>query len=246
MATFTLLNVPIVPHIPLWTAVGRDGKICYSSDAVNWSEYQAPIGTSTDYWDIAFGQKSGADWWVISRDNATELLVSLDPTAGAGSWTTLDIAGSHATYATEYGANGTWISAAKSTQIHRSTDGGTTWAQITPGVVNAGTQRCIATNGTGTWVIGCSSKTIKSSDDGLTWSESFTNGGAANKVEYYNGLWAITGDGSQSWYTSTISNDNIADTWTTLNLGSRWGLCHVSETTWIIGDKTAGGAYISS
>lgn len=141
-------------HTPLWAAVGRNGQVLYSSDAINWTEYQSPIGESSDYWDISFGKNnSGGDRWFIATNTDPELRYTADPT-DSSSWSSIDFAGTTDKARTvEYGANGTWI-AATGDDVFRSTDGGDSWTKITDVESGAGLNLCLATDGTGTWLMG--------------------------------------------------------------------------------------------
>jgi hypothetical protein len=223
-------------HSPLWVCTGRNGYIMYSSDAINWSEYRSPPSTSSDYWDISFGKDSNNNQlWFIPTNGGTELRYSSDPTAGDNSWSITNLPGSHPTRAIDYGANGTWI-AATGNDVHRSTDGGTTWTKITSGTSGAGLMLCIATDGAGTWVIGGSTNAIKSYDDGLNWYNTFT-GKRANGIEYNNGVWFFASHTTTSYRATSIAQSNTTDTWSAVTGISKklWAICHITGNTWMTG-----------
>lgn len=226
-------------HSALWVAIGRDGTVCHSTDATTWSEYTVPVGTSVDYWDLAFGKNgSDEDMWVISSGIADpELYVSSDPTNNANDWSAVNFASTHKTRATEYGANGTWISTRNknpSGTVQRSTDGGSTWNEISTGLTGVGVNLCIATDGNGLWIIGGASKTIKSYDDGLTWY--LTHDDRANRIEYNNGVWLKTNNGTNPYYATSISSSSSTDTWNSITISnqSTWAVCHVSGNNWLL------------
>jgi hypothetical protein len=249
MGTFTLTGVTYdageeAPHVPLWVAVGRDGRVLHSSDAITWSEYQMPPGESSDYWDVSFGKDgNGDDLWAISTSTDPELRLSSDPTAGIGSWSSIDFAGTADKSRTvEYGDNGTWIAGTKnSNAVLRSTDGGASWTKITsvPGG-SPGQMICMATDGNGTWVIGGTLRTLKSYDDGLNWYESLAAGGQINGVEYNNGVWFLAGNGNTSYRATAILNSNNTDNWVAVSGISEplWGVCHVTGNTWMTANKS--------
>ena len=188
-------------HDPLWVCIGRDGTVCHSTDAATWSEYRVPVGTSVDYWDLSFGKDgNNDDMWVISTGIASpELYTASDPTTDADDWSAVNFSSTHKTRATEYGVNGTWIATRNknpSGTIQRSTDGGSSWTEISTGLTGVGVNLCIATDGDGLWLIGGASKTIKSHDDGLTWYVSHEERG--NRIEYNNGVWLKTNNSSNA------------------------------------------------
>ena len=239
MGTFTLtgVNYTAEDHTPLWAGVGRDGRVMYSSDAISWSEYDSPSGTTADYWDISFGEDgSNNDQWIIATNTSVELRKSSDPTT-SNSWSTIDFTGSETTRTIEYGANGTWI-AATGSDVHRSTDGGATWTKITSGALSgAGLMLCMATDGAGTWIIGGSSNAVKSYDDGLNWYNSAT-GVRANGIEYNNGVWFIASHTTTSYRATSIAQSNTTDTWSPVTGISEklWSVCHVTGNTWMAGN----------
>ena len=227
-------------HDPLWVCIGRDGRVLHSTDGATWStEYVVPVGTLVDYWDLSFGKNgSNEDMWVISTGIASpELYTASDPTTDADDWTAFNFSTDHKTRATEYGDNGTWIATRNKTSsgtIQRSTDGGATWTEISTGITGTGTHLCIATDGNGLWLIGGVSKTIKSYDDGLTWYVS--HAGRGNRIEYNNGVWLKTNNGTNAHYATSIANSDTLDTWNSITAGgnSTWAVCHVSGNDWLL------------
>lgn len=227
-------------HSPLWVCIGRDGRVLHSTDATTWSvEYVVPVGTSVDYWDLAFGKNgSDEDMWVISTGVADpELYIAADPTNDADDWSAVNFAATHKTRATEYGANGTWISTRNknpSGTVQRSTNGGSTWTEISTGLTGVGVNLCIATDGAGLWIIGGASKTIKSYDDGLTWY--VTHADRGNRIEYNNGVWLKTNNGSNPHYATSISSSSSTDTWNSITISnqSTWAVCHVAGNNWLL------------
>jgi len=226
-------------HDPLWVAIGRDGTVCHSTDAVSWSEYRVPVGTSVDYWDLSFGKDgNNDDMWVISTGIADpELYVASDPTTDADDWSAVNFTTTHKTRATEYGANGTWIASRNknpSGTVQRSTNGGVTWTEISTGLTGVGVNLSVATDGAGLWLIGGASKTIKSHDDGLTWYVSHEERG--NRIEYNNGVWLKTNNGTHPHYATSISDSDTLDTWNSITISnqSTWAVCHVSGNDWLL------------
>ena len=226
-------------HIPLWVGVGRDGQVMYSSDALTWTEYYSPAGATNDYWDISFGKDdSGGPRWIISTDRSPELRYSDDPTAGASSWSWIDFPGaSDISRTVEYSATGTWIAGTSEGVVYRSTDGGDSWTEITG--VAAGSHRCLATDGTGTWLVGGASKVFKSYDDGLNWYLSSAAVGKANGIEYNNGVWFLASDSTTSYRATTIAESDTTDTWTAVTGISvpLWAICHIDGDTWMTAIK---------
>ena len=242
MGTFILTGVDYdnngESHTPLWAGVGRDGRVMYSSDAITWTEYESPPGETSDYWDISFGKDgNNNDQWIISTNTSPELRKSGDPTT-SNTWTSVNWAGSSDLARTvEYGTNGTWI-AATGDDVHRSTDGGTTWSKITTPA--AGLNICLATDGSGNWLMGGSTKLLKSTDDGLNWYVSLQNVGQTNGVEYNNGIWFRAGNGSTSHRIASLGNNSSTDNWsvvTGLSNSALWAICHVSGNTWMTANK---------
>jgi photosystem II stability/assembly factor-like uncharacterized protein len=247
MGTFTLTGVTYdageeAPHVPLWVAVGRDGRVLHASDAITWTEYQMPPNESSDYWDVSFGKDgNGDDLWAISTSTTPELRLSSDPTAGIGSWSSIDFTGTADKSRTiEYGANGTWIAGTKNSNVVlRSTDGGVTWTKITAVPASVGQMTCMATDGNGTWVIGGINKTIKSYDDGLNWYESLSGGGQINGVEYNNGVWFLASNSNTSYRATAILNNTNTDNWVAVSGISvpLWAICHITGNTWMTAGK---------
>lgn len=226
------------PHTALWTGVGRDGRVLYSSDALTWSEYESPVGETSDYWDISFGKDgSNDDLWIISTNTSPELRMAADPTGGNSSWTAIDFPGSSDLARTvEYSATGTWI-AATGDDVFRSTDGGANWTKITAVAAGAGLNLCLATDSAGTWLMGGTLKTLKSYDDGLNWYESTAT--RANGIEYNNGVWFLAGNGTTSYRITSIANSNTTDTWTAVTgiAEGLWAICHITGNTWMCSNK---------
>jgi len=220
-------------HVPLWTGVGRDGRVMYSSDAESWTEYESPAGETSDYWDISFGKDdSDGPRWIIATNTNPELRYSADPT-NSGSWSSIDFSGtSDLARTVEYGATGTWI-AGTGNDVFRSTDGGDSWTKITAVASGAGLMLCLATDGAGTWLLGGTVKVLKSWDDGLNWYESTAT--RANGIEYNNGVWFMTGHGTTSYRITSIANSDTTDTWSAVTGISEqmWAICHISGDTWM-------------
>jgi hypothetical protein len=252
MGTFTLtgVNYTAEDHTPLWTGIGRDGRVFYSSDAVSWAGYTSPAGESADYWDISFGADSGGnDQWIIATNTTPELRKASDPTTGVDSWSSIDFTGSTDLSRTiEYGANGTWI-AGTGGDVHRSTDGGTNWTKITNVASGAGAMYCLATDGAGVWMIGGSGTSIlKSYDDGLNWYVSGTNVGQVNGIEYNNGVWFLASNTTTSYRATSIAQSNTTDTWSAVTgiSVSLWAVCHVTGNTWMTAKKASSPVYLST
>jgi photosystem II stability/assembly factor-like uncharacterized protein len=228
-------------HIPLWTGVGRDGRVMYSTDAgaLTWSEYDSPPGAINDYWDISFGKDdSDGPRWIIPTNISPELRYSADP-SDSSSWSTIDFPGSSDLSRTvEYSATGTWIAGDGSGAVFRSTDGGDSWTEITD-VASGGNMLCLATDGAGTWLCGGTSKVLKSYDDGLNWYVSQTGIGQTNGIEYNNGVWFLASNTTTSYRATTILNSDTTDTWTAVTGISEemWAICHISGDTWMAAPK---------
>jgi photosystem II stability/assembly factor-like uncharacterized protein len=229
-------------HTPLWVGTGRTGHVVYSSDSINWSSYQTPPGSSAAYWDISFGHDdSDNPRWIISTNTSTELRYSADPTAGDGSWTSINFPGSADKCRTvEYGTNGTWIAGSKNDNVFRSTDGGDSWTEITAVASGAGIMLCLATDGAGTWLAGGKgSSVLKSTDDGLNWYVSGTSVGQVNGLEYNNGVWFLASNTTTSYRATTIADNTATDTWSAVTGISEglWAICHITGDVWMTANK---------
>ena len=225
---------------PLWVGVGRDGRVMYSPDAINWVEYESPPGESSDYWDVSFGKDSSNNQrWIVATNTSPEIRYSADP-AVSNSWSSIDFSGTNdVTRVVEYGANGTWI-AATGDDVFRSTDGGDTWTKITDVVSGAGLNICLATDGIGNWVMGGGVKVLKSTDDGLNWYVTLQSVGQTNGVEYNNGIWFRAGNGSTSHRIASLTDNNSVDNWssvTGLSNSALWAICHIDGDTWMTANK---------
>jgi hypothetical protein len=226
---------------PLWTGVGRDGEVMYSSDSLTWSEYQSPGGETSDYWDISFGKDGSNDpRWIISTTTDPELRYSADPTAGGVSWSSIDFPGSSDISRTvEYSDTGTWIAGTSEDVVFRSTDGGDSWTEITAVAAGGGNMLCLATDGEGTWLVGGVSKILKSYDDGLNWYVSAVLG-QVNGLEYNNGVWFLASNTTTSYRITAIAQSDTIDTWSSVSGISEglWAICHITGDTWMTANKS--------
>tara|TARA_R110002020_G_scaffold161093_1_gene345898 strand:+ start:162 stop:1109 length:948 start_codon:yes stop_codon:yes gene_type:complete len=234
---------PLETHTALWAGVGRDGRVMYSSDAINWTEYQSPSGETTDYWDISFGEDDdGDDRWVISTNQSPEIRYSADPTAGDGSWSTVNIPGIPGgdVRTVEYGSEGTWIAGGGEDNVMRSTDGGDSWTEITGLPAGTTTMLCLATDGNGVWLAaGTGTKILKSYDDGLNWYVSGTSFDQINGLEYNNGVWFAASNTATSYRATSIAQSDTTDTWSAVSGISEalWAICHITGDTWMTANK---------
>jgi len=236
-------NVLEDEHTALWVGVGRDGRVLYSSDAESWSEYQSPSGEDDDYWDISFGEDDdGDDRWVISTNTSPEIRYSNDPTAGDGSWSSVNIPGipGGSVRTVEYGSGGTWIAGGKEDNVQRSADGADSWTEITG--LPSGTTKilCLATDGNGVWLAaGTGTKILKSYDDGLNWYVSGTGFNQINGLEYNNGVWFAASNTTTSYRATSIAESDTTDTWSAVTGISEalWAICHITGNTWMTANK---------
>jgi hypothetical protein len=212
----------------------------YSSDALSWSEYDSPSGETSDYWDISYGKDDSAGpRWFVSTNTNPELRYSADPTDST-SWSSINFPGSSDISRTvEYSATGTWIAGTSQGVVFRSTDGGDSWTEITDVAAGVGNMFCLATDGTGTWLLGGTAKLLKSYDDGLNWYVSQTGVGQTNGIEYNNGVWFVASNTTTSYRATTIAHSDTTDTWTAVTGISEemWAICHISGDTWMAGNK---------
>lgn len=102
--------------------------------------------------------------------------------------------------------------------------------------------RCVASNGTGTWVAVGDAGKIASSTDGITWTQRTSNFGTTNIrwVAYGGGTWVAVGDSGK------ISTSTDATTWTavttaTSGWSTSYGIYHVAygNGNWV-GNNTNG------
>jgi hypothetical protein len=234
---------PTPSHTPLWVGVGRDGRVLYSSNAISWSEYQSPSGETGDYWDISFGKDgSNNDRWVISTNKSPEIRYSADPTAGDGSWSTVNIPGIPGgdVRTVEYGGSSIWIAGGGEDNVMRSSDGASSWTEITGLPAGTTTMLCLATDGTGVWLAaGTGTKILKSYDAGLNWKVSGTGFDQINGLEYNNGVWFATGNDGESFRATSIAQSDTTDTWTAVTGISEdmWAIAHITGNTWMAGNK---------
>ena len=237
----TLDTTPAAP-LPEWVAVGNDGQVAYSYDAITWTSYKSPANTTKENYQVAYGDGT----WVIAHGNPNlEVLYTSDPSQGASGWTQVNqgqFSGFERGIA--YG-NGVWISVGNdATTIQRSTDGAQTWTAIN--VWSGATNRhwdTVASDGNNNWILGDvhERKIYKSSDNGLTWSESYDTGTGTREymrdAVYGGGMWIIT-DRTQkeAWRCSDLANDtwiNIPNS--AFNNGSFLYGVSYNGSLWMIG-----------
>lgn len=191
-----------------WMLVEPDGsgypQLQYSAnDGASWSLMTWPVSVNSG--EILY---AGLGKWVAVIGNST--YVTTDNGASWGSEVTLGYT-SGCPVASDN--NGTLIAALYDSPgtIRRSTDGGSTWADVA-GQVGYGSMNGAACDGTGKWILSpaYSAELLRSTDNGATWESIPVPAALADGLQpcgHYNGVWvAFTSVG-------VVASNDFGESW---------------------------------
>ena len=242
---------PTTSHTDLWVLVGKSGKVGTSANGTDWTVYD--MG-GTDNWAIVYNKDSSGDdlWGMAHNSNAAEFLTSSTPD-DSGTWGTTNLAGSYTARGLAIDKeSGKWYFATKSTSGNKlmytgSRDADSFGTFDYSGVSSTyGINYGVASNGSGTIMIGVRDDLIATSSAGLVGTANFLGGNNINKgVAQGGGKWfvlansgkaAMSADGGQNW---TDISTNISGAGTTaLNAIAYDGGAN-GTGTWVIVGNTA-------
>ena len=193
-----------------WGVTGQDGATGYAMSIniagnENWTGYRDPNSTTDCGW-IAYGKDgSGNPLWIKgSGDNNREMMYSSDITTD-GTWNSLNLANPADKSRIIWGAQEeTWVAAGEMSSTtaysyHTSSDGTTGWGAVSlSGVTTSTTSvRGLATNGTGTWIVGQNAKVyttnnLAAGSAGWVLLNDFGDSRDIIMAGYSTGRWFIT------------------------------------------------------
>jgi photosystem II stability/assembly factor-like uncharacterized protein len=238
-------------HTDLWVLVGKSGKVGTSADGSSWTVYD--MG-GTDNWAIVYNKdSSGNDMWGMTQaSNTAEFLTSSTPD-DSGTWGTTNLDGSFAARGLAIDKeSGKWYFATKSTSGNKLMYTGSRDADsfgtfdYSSVSSNYGFNYGVASNGSGSIMIGVRDDLIATSSAGLVGTANFLGAGKTiNKgVAQGGGKWfvaagggkaAMSADGGQNW-TDISTNISGANT-TALNAIAYDGGANGTGTWVIVGNS---------
>jgi len=241
---------PTTSHTDLWVLVGKSGKVGTSANGTDWTVYD--MG-STDNWAIVYNKDSSGDdmWGMAHNSNTAEFLTSSTPD-DSGAWGTTNLAGSFTARGLAIDKqSGKWYFATKTTNANKimftgSRDADSFGSFDYSGVVTTyGVNYGVASNGSGTIMIGVRDDLIATSSGGLVGTANFLGGNNINKgVAQGGGKWfvlansgkaAVSVDGGQNW--TDISSDIDGAGTTALNALAYDGGANGTGTWIIVGNS---------
>lgn len=196
----------------LWVAVGNNGQIRTSTDAITWVTRTSNI--NLPLFSVAYGN----GLWV-----AGSIFGEIRSSTDAITWVTQTSNFTGEITSVEYG-NGLWVIGGQNAQIRTSTDA-ITWVTQTS---NFGTSYIWSLSyGNGIWVAGGQNGSLRTSTDIITWVTRESNIQYEQIVDsaYGNNIWVIVGGaGNLRTSTDTITwvtqTSNFGDTTTPLNINT--------------------------
>jgi hypothetical protein len=245
------LAPPGVSHTDLWVLVGQSGKVGTSADGSSWTIYD--LG-STDHWAVVYNKDSSGDdlWGMTQASNTAEFLTSSTPD-DSGTWGVTNLDGSFQARGLAIDkTSGKWYFATKSTSGNKimftgSQDadsfGSFDYSSVSS---NYGFNYGVASNGSGSIMIGVRDDLIATSSAGLVGAANFLGSGKTiNKgVAQGGGKWfvlagggkaAASGDGGQNW--TDISSEVSGAGSTALNAIAYDGGANGTGTWIIVGNS---------
>lgn len=207
----------------LFIAVGYNGTILRSSDAITWTSQTVSSKltlTGINYDNntlviVGFGYGSGLIWGEIFTSSNGITWTSRSPVACCDDWELLE-GGSY--------GNGTFVSVGNEGTILSSSDNGTTWTSRTSGTAN---DLLGVGYGNGSFVAVGVNATTLTSPDGITWtSRSVDSSDTIRDVAFGNGRFVIVGglNYGKIWYAF-----DVTDTWgSATSTGSATNLHYVT------------------
>tara|TARA_B100000989_G_scaffold290215_1_gene263071 strand:- start:2492 stop:3565 length:1074 start_codon:yes stop_codon:yes gene_type:complete len=203
------------------------GDVAYAAngDRTSWTIYNRVSGNGNSL-DGAYGKDgSGNGIYVFGNGSSSgELTVSSDDITDGSLWTKVDLPsglnlnkmqaiawGNDSTNST----SGVWLAGSTAGRLYRSTNGASTWSQITVPSQDNTAFFSIAGNGSGKFVTGQSDRMLISTDDGASFSASqpFTFESLAG-VAYTNSTWVVayTKSGQSNLFARTAADSDLT-TW---------------------------------
>ena len=247
-----------------YVAVGDDGHVAVNTNLTSgstWTTYTVPNAVDDSY---ALGYGKDADgtnvFLLATIDNDDSLLSSSAPADGAGTWEPADpgnVTNIRDVAFSDFGSRNqdkSWIGVGTSGEVIRFSSG--SWAN---NYLDLGTDHLwsVATDGNQNWVLTTSISNRqyqyrKSTDDGATWTLSFSEGwviGAQNHnkhVAYGNGVWVASNRGRiHTASAAGLSSDTWGLVHTAADSAHVTALQYGSNSKWMAVD-TSRNVYVST
>ncbi len=220
-------SVSAASHWVVGPASGT-GDVGYAANAdrTSWTFYDRVPNDGAAI-DAAYGMQSGVGVYIISNASSDrELSLSSTDITDGNEWTHINLGGTGQFCTGVAWANdstgstsGVWFASRNNGKVHRSTDGGSTWSEISlSGLSGHNTQPIVSIvgNGTGQWIFGQDNRLYRSTNDGLSFSVSTPLGSDVEDVigvGYTNNTWvvAFTKTGASNLYVKTADVSNFAN-----------------------------------
>ena len=204
------------------------GDIGYAAngDRTSWTMYDRVSGNG-NVWDMAYGKDGSGNGIYVSSNGSSsgELTVSSDDITDGSLWTKKNLPGSlsdgnrfHAVcWANDSSdsTSGVWLAGAQNGKVFRSTNGASSFSEVSIPNQSNDVIFSIAGNGSGKFVTGQENRLLVSTDDGANWSSStpFT-AEDINGVAYTNSTWIVTytKSGASNLYARTAADSDLT-TW---------------------------------
>tara|TARA_Y100000592_G_scaffold18356_2_gene27875 strand:- start:4519 stop:5586 length:1068 start_codon:yes stop_codon:yes gene_type:complete len=204
------------------------GDIGYAADGdrTSWTMYDRVSGNG-NVWDLAYGKDGSGNGIYVSSNGSSsgELTVSSDDITDGALWTKKNLPGSlsdgNRFHAICWGndssssTSGVWLAGAQNGKVFRSTNGASSFSQVTIPNQSNDVIYSIAGNGSGKFVTGQENRLLVSTDDGANWSSStpFT-AETINGVAYTNSTWIVTytKSGESNLFARTAADSDLT-TW---------------------------------
>ena len=211
------------------------GDIAYASDGdrTSWTFYDKSPSNSASI-DGAYGKDgSGNGIYVFAQSSSStpgELAISSDDITDGVQWTGLNLVGGGQQFCdavtwsndSTSSTSGVWMIGRRNGHVYRSTDGASSFSELTLPSDSGDRILSIAGNGSGKFVTGQEGRLIISTDNGASFSSStpFT-AEEINGVAYTNQTWIVTytKSGETNLFARTAANSDLT-TWSAeVNLG---------------------------
>lgn len=214
-----------------------DGAVVRSTNAgVSWSAISIDTVTTNNHGIAA----SGDIWITVGSITSTSAPAAWRSTDDGATWTNISASLQSITWRPEsvWASGTTWVIVGASTsEILRSSDGGSTWSKVT---TSHGANLYAVRSVGSTWVaVGANGYGMRSTDDGATWSSVTLNIGSTYTVYGLHGT-------EDAWMAAARFNgtnlicrsEDDGATWTAFAVGGgllrTWAICE-SNGYWIIG-----------
>lgn len=218
------------PNTDYWVVgeASGTGDIGYAtnSNRTSWAfNNKSPNNSSAI--DGAYGKDGNGDSIFVftqsSSDTPGELAISSTDVTDGVMWSALNLVGGGQkfcdtitwSYASDSSASGIWMVGRRNGHVYRSTDGASSFSEITLPNDSGDLILSIAGNGSGKFVTGQENRLLVSTDDGASFSSStpFT-AETINGVAYTNQTWIVTytKSGEANLYARTAADSDLT-TW---------------------------------